>query len=229
MFPSPFPPHVGFASLSLDTGPEFDEADEALLPPKVSEKRRAQFLLGRTAARRALEQVSPPPIEPIRKGPDGEPVWPPGYIGSLTHSGPWAVAAVTTKEHARSVGIDLEQIRTKLKSDISPKVCTIKERGELDKLPKKQRPAQLTAIFSAKESIYKALYPICKTFFGFQAVDLSWSEPGGPMEAILLWDLATTLHAGDRFTIGVVQTEDYVLTSVLVPIFPVSSWPTFGL
>lgn len=76
---------------------EIIDQDEGLLPEEMSvvrnaaRKRRREFAAGRSAARRALGQMGVP-CQPIPKGNFGEPIWPTGYGGSISHDGPFAAA-----------------------------------------------------------------------------------------------------------------------------------------
>jgi len=91
-------------------------------------KRRTEFTLGRAAANLAVKQLgfeSPPPV---LKGERGEPLWPEGIVGSITHCGSSAIAAAAVGSVALSVRIDLEnqdQIQT---NDIPGLICGDAER-----------------------------------------------------------------------------------------------------
>ena len=61
----------------------------------------------RYCARQALGELGVPPV-PILKGDKGEPCWPDGIVGSLTHCEGYRGAAVGRRDEVRSVGIDAE-------------------------------------------------------------------------------------------------------------------------
>ena len=65
----------------LDLAPLPEE--EPLIAKSVA-KRRNEFITVRYCARLALEELGVPPV-PILKGEKGEPCWPDGVVGSLTH------------------------------------------------------------------------------------------------------------------------------------------------
>ena len=71
-------------------------------------KRKADHLAGRIAAAHALPDHTVPAI-----GPSGEPLWPQGISGSITHSGTQAIAVVT--QYPALIGIDCETILPKTK------------------------------------------------------------------------------------------------------------------
>ncbi|MCJ8335962.1 MAG: 4'-phosphopantetheinyl transferase superfamily protein, partial [Epibacterium sp.] len=69
-----------------------------------------------------------------------------------------------------------------------------------------------TAVFSAKETLYKALFPVVQSFFGFEAAEfVGVSDPG-----VLTLRLTKTLHAslaeGSMFNIRFTVEGDRVFT-----------------
>lgn len=80
--------------------------EEALLK-KSYPLRQRQFEAGRRSARQALAHLGYAPCE-ILKGALGEPLWPPGLVGSLSHKKNLAVAVVGRKSAVASLGIDIE-------------------------------------------------------------------------------------------------------------------------
>ena len=87
----------------------FTDADLLWLPhhaelSNAGRKRKAEHLAGRIAAAHALPGNNVPGI-----GPSGEPRWPQGVSGSITHSGTQAMAVVT-RDHPALIGIDCETI-----------------------------------------------------------------------------------------------------------------------
>jgi 4'-phosphopantetheinyl transferase EntD len=80
--------------------------EEPLIAKSVA-KRRNEFVTVRYCARQALEELGVPPV-PILKGEKGEPCWPDGVVGSLTHCDGYRGAAVGRHDAMRSVGIDAE-------------------------------------------------------------------------------------------------------------------------
>lgn len=90
--------------------PSLHRADRERAERFPSPRRRAQFLLGRAAANRALTALTGSPSESIAQGPYGEPQWPPGFTGSIAHAGSCAVCVVTHAVRG-SIGVDIEPIR----------------------------------------------------------------------------------------------------------------------
>lgn len=143
----------------------FDENIE--LPPHISSsvrKRRSEYYAGRLAAGDALSYFN---LErQVGTAKDRSPIWPKGSMGSITHNDNVAAAVVS---NSVNIGIDVEGIITdKVAIDIGSMVAT---RDEIGILPFNENES-VTLIFSAKESIFKCLYPDVKRFFDFKEAEL---------------------------------------------------------
>lgn len=145
-------------------------------------KRRAEFAAGRRAVRAAMADIGLPPAD-IAQGADRAPIWPAGLSGSIAHCDRACIAAVSAAHP--SIGIDIEPA-TPLDADLIPVICTPAEQAWLAR----QADAGLAAkmIFSAKEAVYKAQYPLTGQVIGFDAVTLTLSE-GGAYRATLALDV----------------------------------------
>ncbi|HEY2452703.1 MAG TPA: enterobactin synthase subunit EntD [Scandinavium sp.] len=134
----------------------FTDADLLWLPHHIKllpagKKRKAEHLAGRLAAFYALREQGLRQIPNI--GDNRQPLWRPGWYGSISHSGTTAVAVVARE----AVGIDLEgMFSAELSQKIANSIINSAERALLEKcgLP---FPLALALVFSAKESLYKAL------------------------------------------------------------------------
>lgn len=151
------------------------------LSPHALPVRRRDFCLGRTAAHRALRALGHP-VVPIPIGPGRAPLWPPGVVGSISHAGGSAVAAVARGgagdargpgdlRGVAALGLDLEVIRP-LEAGVASLIADTAERAWIG-----GDAARLILLFSAKESIFKALYPLHGAFFDFDAVHLDPLSP----------------------------------------------------
>lgn len=137
-------------------------------------KRKAEHLAGRIAAYQALRRHGIMDYIP-GIGLHREPCWPPGFTGSITHSGNVALATVITDNPLQrtGVGIDYEEI-------IAPQVAEEIYGGIIDSVEKELIGASplsfnyaLTLVFSAKESLFKALFRHVGRYFDFSAVSLN--------------------------------------------------------
>src|SRR5690606_37444179 len=88
---------VSLVVRGLDETSKFSLLDEEknVLSPESTELRQRQFYSGRLAAREAVSEISSELVnKPILKGEKGEPLWPDGLVGSISHVDKWAVACV---------------------------------------------------------------------------------------------------------------------------------------
>ncbi|MEB6380410.1 enterobactin synthase subunit EntD [Leclercia adecarboxylata] len=143
----------------------FSDADLLWLPhhhqlADAGRKRKADHLAGRIAAFHALNRQAIPAI-----GSSGEPLWPAGVRGSLSHSGTLAVAICRDRG---LIGIDCEAIIAENEArEIQGGVIDSQEARVLADcgLP---FALAFTVIFSAKESLFKALFPHVQAWMGFE-------------------------------------------------------------
>ncbi|MCU6678048.1 enterobactin synthase subunit EntD [Leclercia tamurae] len=144
----------------------FTDADLLWLPhhqqlSEAGRKRKADHLAGRIAAFHALNRQAVPGI-----GSSGEPLWPAGVSGSISHSGTQAIAICAEKG---IVGIDCEAIIDEREAhEIQNGVIDAQEAQLLvaSHLPFDQA---FTLTFSAKESLFKALFPQVQAWMGFDS------------------------------------------------------------
>src|SRR5271170_2211017 len=123
------------------------------------EGRRREFVTTRRCAREALARLGYPPV-PIRSGPKREPQWPTGVVGSLTHTTGFRAAAVAPRTILASIGIDCEESRP-LPDGIEETVAMPAEREILGALSRGYPEIHWgRLLFSAKESLFKAWYPL---------------------------------------------------------------------
>lgn len=141
---------------------------------RAAHKRIAEFTAGRNCARRALQLLGVKPV-PIPVGPNREPIWPTGTIGSITHSKRFCAAVVAPLETTRSVGIDAES-NEPLPPEVRKLVCTEAEIRWINDQASIRTDAGICwdkIIFSCKESVYKAFFPIYRKFLDFQEATLA--------------------------------------------------------
>jgi 4'-phosphopantetheinyl transferase EntD len=155
--------------------------EEPLVVRSVA-KRRNEFVTVRYCARLALEELGQPPV-PILKGEKGEPCWPDGVVGSLTHCAGFRGAVVGRDADVRSVGIDAEP-HDVLPDGVLDAVSLPAERVELAALPRELHWDRI--LFCAKEATYKAWYPLTKRWLGFEDAHISFDSDGGFVSRILI-------------------------------------------
>jgi len=169
--------------------PELYPEEEALIARAV-EKRRREFTVVRGCARRAMEKLGVPP-QAVLPGERGAPQWPAGLIGSMTHCDGYAAAALARAADLASLGIDAEPHRP-LPDDVLPSVALPGEVERLRVLALRHPGIHWDKLlFSAKESVYKAWFPLTGKWLDFAEADIEVSlDPGrtasGTLRAALL-------------------------------------------
>lgn len=182
-------------------------------------KRRAEFLAGRLCARQALTQANGPGDSPITRGENREPKWPDGFIGSITHSSGFAAAAVANREQVRAIGIDSEKvINPKTARNVSSQILQPGEGFEDAALPGTVFEEHVTLIFSAKESLFKCLYPLVNRYFGFDDARISLLKNRPDVFLFeLLADLSNEFQAGYRGRGQFVKQGNFYHTAIVLP------------
>jgi 4'-phosphopantetheinyl transferase EntD len=203
----PAPVGVGILRSSEDDPmPALLPPEDAILGPRAVDRRRRSFALGRAAARHALAELG---IEPVAIGrrAGGEPEWPTGMVGTISHSGDLAVAVVGWQTDYAGLGVDLEQLSPGLSERASRMVCTPTELAWLEQEPDGRLR---TMLFSAKEAVFKATFPITGVWLGFGDAELTWDAGRQSFAARLL------KGAGPAHPVGCVLQVQCTLTGVEV-------------
>jgi len=158
------PDSVAAAELYVDPPDLEPLPDEEPLIARSVAKRRNEFVTVRHCARLALSELGVPPT-PILKGDKGEPCWPDGVVGSLTHCEGFRAAVVGRTSQVRSVGIDAEPHGV-LPNGVLDAVSLPEERRALAAMSDALHWDRI--LFCAKEATYKAWYPLTRRWLGFE-------------------------------------------------------------
>ncbi|MCX6488833.1 MAG: 4'-phosphopantetheinyl transferase [Mycobacterium sp.] len=145
-------------------------AEEPLIARSVA-KRRNEFITVRHCARVAMAQLGVPP-SPILKGEKGEPHWPDGVVGSLTHCEGYRGAVVGRSIAVRSVGIDAEPHGV-LPKGVLDAISLPVERTEISALPAELHWDRI--LFCAKEATYKTWFPLTQRWLGFEDAHITFT------------------------------------------------------
>lgn len=133
---------------------------------KAVAKRRAEYLAARYAARQLLQNAGCDGH--VDTSPSREPVWPAGWCGSLSHTRGHAIAVIAPRDAGLTPGVDIEMFDAKTMRETAEMFTSLDERRLLAACGLAYETA-LLILFSAKESLFKALYPEVNCFFGFEA------------------------------------------------------------
>ncbi|MCZ7379894.1 4'-phosphopantetheinyl transferase family protein [Micromonospora sp. WMMC250] len=140
---------------------------EETLIMRALEPRRREFITARRCARDALSKLGYAP-GPILRGGRGEPQWPAGVVGSITHCAGYRAAAVAQAGELASLGIDAEPNQP-LPEGVAGLVLLAGERSALRELAVANPAVQWDRLlYSTKESIFKAWYTLTRRELGFE-------------------------------------------------------------
>ena len=198
--------------------PSLFKALEVALPESLHSalpKRQAEFLAGRALARLALLQLGATQTH-IPIGSDRAPVWPPGFAGSLSHAR--GHAACLVRQGAALVGVDVETLlQGKPLRAVRQLSSTPSDRVVIDGAGWPEGALE-TLVFSAKETLFKLLYPMVRRHFGFAAARLVSPPEAGQITLALTETLHPDLPKGRQFALNYLQAKDHVLSWATLPI-----------
>ncbi|MFL6072005.1 MAG: 4'-phosphopantetheinyl transferase [Mycobacteriales bacterium] len=158
--------------------------EEALLTRAVA-KRRHEFATARHCARQALATLGLPPA-PLLPGERGAPRWPHGVVGSMTHCAGYRAAALGRATEVRTIGVDAEP-HGPLPAGVLETIARPEELARLAELAAAHPDIRWDRLlFSAKESVYKAWYPLARRWLDFQEASLTVDPDAGTFAARLL-------------------------------------------
>lgn len=159
--------------------------------------RRAEFGTARICAREALAKLGIAPGPLVPRG-DRAPSWPPGVVGSISHTHGYCAVVVGPSPPLRSVGLDVEELRT-LEPGVAELVLTAREQAWLRCEPPRRQNDLVVAVFCAKEAFYKCQYPVTGKFLEFGDVEIDLRQDQGTFVARVLlpvWPLGETTLEG---------------------------------
>jgi enterobactin synthetase component D / holo-[acyl-carrier protein] synthase len=212
------PPEVAAQEAFDDLLPiELFPAEEAAIANAV-DKRRREFTTARACARAALAKLGLPPV-PIVPGQRGAPQWPVGVVGSITHCAGYRAAAVAHDRDIVTIGLDAEPHDT-LPHGVLGAVASPAEQA---------RVAGLSAampgvcwdrmLFCAKETVYKAWFPLTLRWLGFEDAVVDFDPVGQTFTARLLVDGPAVNGAALRgFTGRWLVSDGYIVTTIVIPV-----------
>lgn len=173
--------------------------------------RRAEYVAGRALAQCALRHVGVRETE-VSVASDRSPVWPQGVNGAISHSHGRCAIAVSANA-LTFVGVDTERFAHDDALDAILKFCIVpSERTLLDRNGAHELPQRATLVFSAKETLYKMLFPTVKQYFGFEAACVTEIVNDRELTLRLLQDLPGGHASGRQFTLFYEMDAEHVTT-----------------
>ncbi|RDI22251.1 4'-phosphopantetheinyl transferase family protein [Lentzea flaviverrucosa] len=206
-----FPPPIAVVERYDDDEPvELFPEEEAQLGNAVP-KRRFEFGTVRACAREAMRVLDVAPAA-ILPGPKREPLWPDGIVGSLTHCAGYRAAALARTGDFETIGIDAEP-HLPAPDGVLGAIAIPAELGRMAGL-KGEDPKICwdRLLFSAKETTYKAWFPVTRRWLGFEDADITLDAGGTFHSRILLPDSPIAGFDGRWLVQG-----DLLVTAIAVP------------
>jgi 4'-phosphopantetheinyl transferase EntD len=191
--------------------------DEEAVVAKAVDKRRREFATARACARKALAALGQPSV-PIVTGPRGAPQWPPGVVGSITHCDGYRAAAVARAADVTTLGVDAEPDEP-LPDGVLDLVAGPEERAWLGSPGTAAGPCWDRLLFSAKESVYKAWFPLTGRWLDFSDAMLTFDPVTSTFIARLL---VPGPMVGDRqvaeFAGRWLARDGLIVTAIVLPV-----------
>ncbi|TOY94063.1 4'-phosphopantetheinyl transferase family protein [Vibrio fluvialis] len=178
-------------------------------------KRQAEFIAGRVAACDALQAVGATP-QMLAVGKHRAPRWPQGVVGSISHNENLALAVaqrVDSDVDALLLGVDVEsRIDERSLPAIQSTIATAQEAAILARVSL-NAAQRVTTLFSAKESLFKALYPRVGQYLEFhESRLLTWDEANGRLTLQLVQRAAELAGCAWEFEVHYLWDEQRVIT-----------------
>lgn len=205
----------------------YNDRDHAVLLPEesaivagASEPRRRRFATARVCAHRALSELGLSPVA-ILADEHGAPCWPTGIVGSITHCAGYRAAAVARGEALLCIGIDAEP-NENVPCRVLSRLASHEERNAIDELISLDpSTAWDRLLFSAKEAVYKAWYPLTGRVLDSKQVTIVFDPIGGSFEGRLLVSGPGT-HSRwlTGFTGRWLVENGLLMTAIALPAYP---------
>ena len=170
-------------------------------------KRQAEHLAGRIAAAHALRELNVTTVPDI--GKSGEPLWPVGVVGSISHTDRCALAVVS--HHTQGpMGIDGERILDAHEAEEIKEGIIDTQEEALLRCTGLPFSLALTLVFSAKESLFKALFPQVNAYMGFDSARITALDD--ETLTLALTRPQATWATGATFTLHWLRDEELIIT-----------------
>jgi 4'-phosphopantetheinyl transferase EntD len=194
----------------------FGDPEDAVLFPdeeaqvaRAVEKRRREYTTTRHLARTALGRLGLPPTA-IGTGGNREPLWPAGIVGSITHCDGYRAAAVARSEAVAGLGIDAEP-HAPLPDGVFDTITRPDEVEALTALAAEHSKVHWDRLlFSAKESVYKAWFPVARRWLGFDDASLEFAPDDGTFSVRIHQDGAPITRMTGRWLVE----SGFVVTAI---------------
>jgi|GEM_PF-1698922 len=180
-------------------------------------ERQKEFFTARWCAGKCLNMLGLDGHPSILTGKNGEPLWPEGVTGSISHSKGAFCASAALISNYSSLGIDIESIGNKISDDAFRLIVNNDETDWMSRIHDNIDFFKLI-VFSAKESLFKLLFPLVKKRFYFNAVSIFPvpSRRQGNLTAVLNESLHPDYRKGQHFEGNYFSDKKWLLTAFYI-------------
>ncbi|WP_343597494.1 4'-phosphopantetheinyl transferase superfamily protein [Acinetobacter sp.] len=178
---------------------------------KAVKKRKAEFLAGRVLSSFILREMGYSNLK-VDISADGSPHWPLNIKGSISHSNNSVICAVSPI--VKRIGVDIEYLQPTVPIDLMENVLNP---GEYEFMASTGLdPSHIFSfVFSAKESLFKALYPEVNYYFDFNAARIIWLDLKTKRFKIALTLDLNDIHHKNRTYVGKFSiTASHMITAI---------------
>ena len=212
--------HLMIASCSFDPD-KFDQNHLKILnislPSSLHNavaKRKSEFLAGRYLAKIMLDNLGYNDVN-VAINHDRSPLWPAGLLGSISHSNNKVLCVTTKSHHCNYLGIDIEHWLPETDAGSLVHNIVVNETEYQKMLPYLSFNRAITLIFSAKESLYKAIFKEFGHYVDFHAAMVTGLDFNAQQLTLTLCqDLSDTMYAGRQFICQFSIAEQSVTTLI---------------
>ncbi|MEL0638662.1 4'-phosphopantetheinyl transferase superfamily protein [Marinomonas sp. TI.3.20] len=174
--------------------------------------RRAEYLASRYAAKLLLEHSEC--FFNVKSSSTREPIWPKGWCGSISHTHNNAIVIVTSESNGILPGIDIELFDSSVMLETADFFTTERER-ELLLATSISYTLGLLIIFSAKESLFKSLYPKVRHIFYFDTAEILQIDIiEKKFTLVLVKNISEKIKTGTKFEGCYFFQDDKIITII---------------
>ncbi|MDQ0792407.1 4'-phosphopantetheinyl transferase [Streptomyces sp. B1I3] len=213
-----FPAYVACADTYETDAPEGTlYPEEAQLVATSVAKRRHEFAAVRGCARRAMTALGLPP-RPVLRGRRGMPLWPEGFVGSMTHCDGYRAAVLARASDVRGLGIDAEP-NEPLPPGVWDVISLPSERERTYPAGSGTTPHWDRLLFCAKESVFKVWFPLTLIELDFLEADITFHrDPETAAQGSFTAELMRTAPGMPKSFQGRWLVDDgFAVTAVALP------------
>jgi len=131
-------------------------------------------------------------------------------VGAISHAGDVGIALAGRASDYAGLGVDVEELSRGMSARAVRLVC---RPGEMDWVDVESGSERLTMVFSAKEAVFKAVYPLERVWLGFGDAELTWRAERGLFEARLLKSTGVRLPVDSVLEVYCTITGGLVLST----------------